>query len=81
MRAIRKYIGQDSEVYAAQMIGRIIAQVEQTSRMPSRGHPVHEFPEESLREVHEPPYRIIYSYTEDELRVITLVHFRQKLPI
>lgn len=81
LRSIRDYIAHDSEVYATQMVARIIERVERAARHPGQGHPVHEYPEKPLKEVHERPYRIIYEYTVDELRVITVVHFReQRLP-
>lgn len=61
------------------MVGRIVERVERASRAPTQGHSVHEYPEEPLREVHESPYRIIYRYAEEELQVITIVHFKQRL--
>jgi plasmid stabilization system protein ParE len=61
------------------MIARIVERVERAAQSPSQGHPVHEFPEEPLKEVHESPYRIIYSFSEEELRVVTVVHFKQRL--
>ena len=79
LRAIRKYIAQDSEFYAAQMVRRIIDRVEEAAGAPAQGHPVHEYPEEPLREVHESPYRIIYRFSDSELWVVTIVHFRQRL--
>lgn len=48
--------------------------------MPSRGHPVHEFIESGLREVHEGNYRIIYRIHSEELQVVTIVHMKQRLP-
>ena len=78
MRSIQKFIAQDSEFYAARMVARIIARVERAARSPTQGHSVHEYPEGSLREVHESPYRVIYAFTEHELRVVTIVHFKQQ---
>lgn len=60
LHAIRDFIARDSEHYARLQIERLIARVEHTARMPSKGHPVHEFAESGLREVHEGGYRIIY---------------------
>jgi plasmid stabilization system protein ParE len=80
LRSIRKFIVQDSEFYAARTIARIIERVERAAESPNQGHPVHEYPEESLKEVHESPYRIIYAFTETEFRVVTIVHFKQELP-
>ena len=81
LRAIRKFIAADSEYYAARMVGRIVERVERAALAPSQGHPVNEYPEAPLKEVHESPYRIIYEYSVDELRVVTVVHFRQQLGI
>ncbi len=61
------------------MITRIIERVERAAIAPGQGHPVHEYPEEPLREVHEAPYRIIYRSSESDLWVVTVVHFKQRL--
>lgn len=79
LRAIQRYIAQDSEFYAARMVSRIIARVERAATAPGQGHPVHEYPEEALREVHESPYRIIYRWSDSDLWVVTIVHFRERL--
>lgn len=79
LRAIRKFIAQDSEFYAERVIARIIGRVEAASQMPGRGHPVHEYPEAPLREAHEASYRIIYLAGEGTLHVVTIVHFKQVL--
>jgi addiction module RelE/StbE family toxin len=79
LQAIRDFIARDSENYARVQIERLIARVERASVMPSRGHPVHEFAESGLREVHEGFYRIIYGVHGDELQVVTIVHMKQRL--
>lgn len=79
LRAIRRFIAQDSEFYAARMVSRIIDRAERAALSPTQGHPVHEYPEEPLKEVHEEPYRIIYRFSGDEFQVVTVVHFRQRL--
>jgi len=79
LAAIRRYIAQDSEFYAVRMVARIVERVERAVLSPSQGHPVHEYPEAPLREIHESPYRVIYAYSDTEFRVVTIVHFKQKL--
>lgn len=79
LRAIRRYIAQDSEFYAARMVSRIIGRVERAAIAPGQGHPVHEYPEEPLKEVHESPYRIIYQFSDTEFWVVTVVHFKERL--
>ncbi|TAE77531.1 MAG: type II toxin-antitoxin system RelE/ParE family toxin [Verrucomicrobia bacterium] len=79
LRAIRDFIGRDSEHYASLQTERLVARVERASKMPSRGHPVHEFMDSGLREVHEGSYRIIYRVQADEFQVVTLVHMKQRI--
>jgi plasmid stabilization system protein ParE len=77
--AIRDFIARDSEHYARLQVVRLISRVERAAAMPSKGHPVHEFIESGLREVHEGPYRIIYRMHCEELQVVTMVHMKQRV--
>lgn len=77
LQAIRDFIAHDSEHYARLQIERLISRVERAAGIPSRGHPVHEFTESGLREVHEGCYRIIYGVFGDEFQVVTIVHMKQ----
>lgn len=79
LRAIRSFIARDSEFYAAQMVQRLVERSEAIATAPKRGHRVHEYPELALREIHEPPYRLIYRITGDTVEIITLVHFKRRL--
>ena len=81
LRAIQRFIAEDSEFYAERVVGRIIYWVEAAAKMPGRGHPVHEYPEAPLREVHEGMYRIIYLTGEDSVQVVTIVQFKQILKL
>jgi plasmid stabilization system protein ParE len=79
LRAIEQFIARDSEFYASRMISQIVEQVEYVAAHPTKGHFVHEYPELSLREVHATPYRIIYAVSDEGLKVVTIIHFRQIL--
>ena len=79
LRAISSFIARDSEFYAAQMVRRIVERAEAIATAPKRGHRVHEYPELALREVHEPPYRIIYRIEGISVEIVTLVHFKRRL--
>lgn len=81
LRAIRRFIARDSDFYATRFVAQLIERTETLLTSPQRGHPVHEYPEEPLKEIHEPPYRIVYQTTEAEIRIITLVHFKQRLKL
>jgi len=80
LRAIYNFTARDSELYAGRQVQRLITRIERTSTMPTRGHPVHEYPEPSMREVHEGEYRIIFRFSEDEMQIVTLIHMKQDLP-
>jgi mRNA-degrading endonuclease RelE of RelBE toxin-antitoxin system len=43
------------------------------------GHPVHEFSESGLREVHEGGYRIIYGFQDKEFQVVTIIHMNHQI--
>lgn len=77
--AIRDFIARDSEHYAHLPVERLISCLERAAIMPSKGHPVHEFIESGLREVHEGSYRIIYRTHDNDLQVVTIVHMKQRL--
>jgi toxin ParE1/3/4 len=79
LHAIRGFIARDSEHYARLQVDRLISCVERVAAMPSSGHPVHEFIESGLREVHEGSYRIIYGVCAGEFQVVTIVHMRQRV--
>ncbi len=77
---ILDFVCRDSELQASRLIERIIARVERVAPMPSMGHPVHEFPDSELPEVHEGAYRIIYFADQLELKVVTIIHMKQEVP-
>ena len=79
LQAIHDFIARDSDHYAKRQVERLISRAEQASRMPTRGHPVHEFPDGSLREVHEGFYRVIYAFENEEFQVVTIVHMKQRV--
>ncbi|MBG7606803.1 MAG: type II toxin-antitoxin system RelE/ParE family toxin [Verrucomicrobia bacterium] len=80
LRAIDDFIARDSELYAGRQVQRVIAKDEQTSLMPTCGHPVHEYPKSGFREVHEGGYRIIYRFSSEEMDVATIAHMKQDFP-
>lgn len=79
LHAIRDFIARDSEHYARLQVERLISRVERTARLPYKGHPVHEFIESGLREVHEGSYRVIYAVADEEFQVVTIVHMKQRI--
>lgn len=78
LRAIHDYISQDSKVYADRFIDKIINRVEQLESQPNSGRIVPEFHLETLRELIEGNYRIIYKVT-DQVEIIRIHHSARQL--
>lgn len=79
LRAIRDFISRDSEHDGRLQIDRLITRVARASESPTMGHPVHEFSESGLREVHEGGCRIIHGFQDQEFQVVTIVHMKQQI--
>jgi plasmid stabilization system protein ParE len=62
------------------MVDRIITRAETLDTQSFRGRRVPEYQHENIREIAEPPYRIIYRVTADVVQVLTIMHERQLLP-
>lgn len=60
LRSIHDYISKDSKVYPGRFIEKIISRVDQLENNPQSGRVVPEFNIETLRELIEGNYRIIY---------------------
>lgn len=80
LRAIRDHIAQDAPSHADSMIDRITRHAERIGELPRAGRKVPEYELDTLREVLERPYRIIYRIRPDEIEVLTVMHYRQLLP-
>jgi addiction module RelE/StbE family toxin len=74
LRAIHAYIARDSPANAIRMIDRLTRRAEQFMAFPLSGRVVPEFQREDIREVIEPPYRIIYRVLSDRIDVLTVMH-------
>ena len=77
--AIYAYIAQDSEVYALRTVDRITARSRQVGTFPWSGRRVPEYDRESVREVFDGPYRIIYQINEAQVDVIAVIHGAREL--
>ncbi|WP_373051994.1 type II toxin-antitoxin system RelE/ParE family toxin [Thioalkalivibrio sp.] len=72
--AIYAYIAQDSGVYALRTVDRITARSRQIGTFPWSGRRVPEYDRETVREVFDGPYRIIYQINEAQVDVIAVIH-------
>ena len=80
LRSVQAYIARHSAQYATSLLERIFARTEQLADQPHLGGMVPEHEDESLREVFEHPYRIIYRVLERQIDVVAVVHAARRLP-
>jgi toxin ParE1/3/4 len=80
LRNIRAYIAQDSSVYAQRMIDKLTSRSKQIGLFPLLGGMVREYQIDDIREVIEPPYRIIYRVLAHQVDILAVVHWAQLLP-
>lgn len=79
LRSIHSFISQDSKSYADRYIEIIISRVEQLEVHPRSGRVVPEFNIDSLRELIEGHYRIIYKINLDSIGVVRIHHSARQL--
>ena len=77
---IQAYVAKDSPMNAARLANRLVQRGERLAAEPRIDRRVAEYPEENLREVLERPYRLIYRVRPGRVDIITVKHYRQKLP-
>ncbi len=78
--AIAEYISLASPVYAEQMVERIVNRLRQAQEFPESGRRLHEAGSADVRELVEPPYRVLYRAASSTIDVLAIVHGRQDLP-
>jgi addiction module RelE/StbE family toxin len=80
LQAIAEYISVSSPVYAEQIIERIVARLRQALAHPESGRRVAEAPGAEIRELVEPPYRLLYRMRYETVEVVAILHGHQDLP-
>jgi len=77
---IYECISRDSIRYARRMVDRITSRSKQIARFPESGQIVAEYGDLGIREVVEPPYRLIYRSETDRVVVLSVIHAARLLP-
>lgn len=77
---IKEYIASDSPRYAQRVAERLFAAVERLSKYPLSGRMVPELNEQTVREVVDAPYRIVYRVRADVLAIIAVAHSARQFP-
>ena len=71
LEAIRSwYAGQQAPEVGGRLLREIVAHVEQLVDFPEGGRMVPEFGLVQLREIIHPPFRIVYRFDQDRVRVV-----------
>jgi toxin ParE1/3/4 len=79
LKAIEAYIARHSERYGRSMVERIFGRTGHLSDFPLLGAEVPEYQDETLRELLESPYRIVYRVYEDRIDVVAVVHGARRM--
>jgi toxin ParE1/3/4 len=80
LREIHACIAKDSPLHAAQIVDRLTRRGEHLTTEPRIDRRVPEYPEDDLREVLERPYRLIFQVSPGRIDILTIKHYRQRLP-
>ncbi len=80
VQEIRAYIARDSPCYARIVAERIFGAVEQLHLHPFSGRVVPEIGQHTLREVIEPPYRIVDRVRPELLEIAAVAHSARQFP-
>ncbi len=79
LKSIHNYISKDSKAYADRFIEKIISRVGQLEALPRSGRIVPEYNIETLRELIEGNYRIIYKIEPDSIGIVRVHHSARQL--
>ncbi len=77
--AIQDFIASTSVAYADRVSASIVDRVAQLRRFPESGRVVPEFGVDEVREMVEPPYRIMYRIETSRVVVLAIVHGRRAI--
>jgi plasmid stabilization system protein ParE len=80
LAGIIEYISLASPVYAEQTLERLVGRLDQACVFPESGRVVPEVGRVEIRELVEPPYRLIYRVHPDVIELLSVLHSRQQFP-
>ncbi len=78
---IQAHIAKDSPHVALQVVSRLLHRSQQLAIPPLTGRKLPEYPDEDLREVLERPFRLIYRVSPEQIEIVTVKHYRQRIPV
>ena len=79
LKSIHDFISKDSKFYADRFIEKLIIRIDQLETFPNSGKIVPEFDLETLRELIEGNYRVIYKINPDHIDIVRIHHTARQL--
>lgn len=79
LKLIHEFISKDSKRYADRFVEKLINRVDQLEHFPKSGRVVPEFNSDSIRELIEGNYRIIYKLSFSQVSIIRVHHAARQL--
>jgi plasmid stabilization system protein ParE len=79
--SIHRFIADDSEYYAAQVVETILAAETRIAEFPTAGSLVRERLRKDIRQVHRYSYRVVYRILATRIDVLTVVHEKRQLSL
>jgi plasmid stabilization system protein ParE len=78
---IADYIAEDNLNASQDWVDGILKKVERLEEFPYSGRIVPELNRKEIREIFFGNYRIIYQISKDSVSILTVRHFKQRLPL
>lgn len=78
--AAETYVARHSPQYARSLVERIFERSAVLADQPHFGPLVPEYDDETLRELFEDPYRIVYRVLEQQIDIVAVVHAARRMP-
>jgi len=78
LKSVESYIAEDSSFHAKRVVREIIDHAENLKTFPEMGHVLPDFPHLGLRQLIKHSYRIIYSFNNDVVTIVAVVHGKRK---
>lgn len=80
LKLIETHIAEDSPEIGKAVSFGLLTESRKLAELPFYGRVVPEYKQDSIREILKRPYRIIYRLNNEQIDVLTVMHYRQLLP-
>ena len=77
--AIEDYIAEDSPFHANKVVNEILDHAEELKTFPLMGSVILELPDLELRQLIKYSYRIVYTFDDNAVTIITVLHGKQDM--